>query len=150
MFYCESGSERPSPLSAIVIFMSRPSPVLLVTVVAALSMTACSRKGDYVVSIPTPDGVVLAPDSPTLGALLSSKPPEPDKSIVVLNGTKGNILERMYFVGGRLVTPYPASLNDMERDGIIQVALFEVTEGPKRGARGWVQAWFLRPAFGYL
>jgi hypothetical protein len=38
----------------------------------------------------------------------------------------------------------------MVRDGAIEVALFEVTEGPKRGAKGWVQASFLRPDFWYL
>jgi hypothetical protein len=142
--------QRISMLGVMVFAMSRPVPAVLLSVVAAVSMTACSARSGYFVSSPAPNGVMLAPDLPTLSTLFSSNPPESNNTITVPNGTNGEILDRKFLKGGRLVTPYPASQNQMERDGAIEVALFEVTEGPQRGAKGWVQASFLRTVFTLL
>ena len=60
------------------------------------------------------------------------------------------MLDRKFLRGGELVDPYPANSYDMERDRAVEVVLFEITEGAKRGLRGWVQKSFLRPGFPYL
>jgi hypothetical protein len=58
--------------------------------------------------------------------------------------------DRKFLKGGELVDPYPANSYDMERDQAVEVVLFEITEGAKRGSRGWVQKSCLRPDFPYL
>jgi hypothetical protein len=93
---------------------------------------------------------MIAPDLPTLNALFSAEAAPPDAAISVPNGTKGRMLERRFLRGSRLVDPYPASENDMERDGALEVAMFEITEGPQRGLKGWIQLSFLAPDYWYI
>jgi len=134
----------------IVYAMCRQVATALTLLVVTISATGCSDISKFFVNSPAPNGVVLASDLPTLNALVSSNPPAPDRVIAIPNGTKGRVLQRRYLKGGKLVMPYSANSYDMERDGAIEVALFEVSEGPKRGVKGWVQASFLRPDFWYL
>ncbi len=118
-----------------------------------LACTACltgEQMRQRIVSSPAVSGVLLALDLPALNALISSSTPPPGNTIRIPNGTKGRAVDRKFLRGGRLVDPYPANTYEMERDGAIEVVLFEVTEGPHRGSRGWVQASFLRPDFKYL
>ncbi len=116
-----------------------------------LGLSACV--GDArrrVVSSPAQNGIVLAPDVYTLIVLMTPNAAPPPGLIAIPNGTKGLGLSRKFLKEGKLVDPYPANNYDMEREGAVEVVLFQVTEGPLRGARGWVQAWFLRPDFRYL
>ena|SRR5436305_7531508 len=116
-----------------------------------LGCAACStdmRK--FFVSSPSQSGVLLAPDLATLNAVMAADSARPITAIPLPNGTKGLALERKFLRGGRLIDTYPANTFDMERDGAVEVVLFEVAEGPKRWSRGWVQASFLRPDFSYL
>jgi hypothetical protein len=116
-----------------------------------LACAACStdiRK--FYVSTPSPDGILLARDLPELNALVAANPIPPSNVLRVPNGTKGLALKRKFLRGGRLVDPYSANTYDMERDGTVEVVLFELTDGPHRGSKGWVKASFLRPDFWYL
>ena len=81
---------------------------------------------------------------------MSSNEPPPASLIAIPTGTKGRVVNRKFLKDGSLVAPYPASDIDLQRDGAIEVLLFEVTEGPRRGLKGWVQKSFLRPDFKYL
>jgi hypothetical protein len=94
--------------------------------------------------------VLLAPDLPELNALTVAKATPPSNVIRVASGTKGLALKRKFLKGGKLVDPYPANTYDMERDGAVEVVLFELTNGPNRGSKGWVKSSFLRPDFWYL
>jgi hypothetical protein len=96
-------------------------------------------------SVNTPSGILLARDLPTLNALYAGNSPQPHNIIIVPNRTIGRVLQLKFLEAGRLVEPYPANGYDMERDGAVEVALFEITEGPLRGSRGWVQFSLLRP-----
>jgi hypothetical protein len=100
-----------------------------------------------IVSTPAAIGVLLAPDLPTLNTLLAPNTPPPSNVISIPNRTKGRVVDRMFLKRKKLVDPYPANTYDMERDGAIEMVLFEVTEGPQRGSKGWIGAWFLRPDF---
>jgi hypothetical protein len=128
--------------------------ILLSLVLASqLGSTACITREQAqrrVVKGPTPEGVLLAPDLPSLKASIAAEGEVPGDVIRLPNGTKGRVIERKFLRGGILVDPYPANSYDMERDGAIEVELFEVTEGPSRGAKGWVRAAYLRPDFQYL
>jgi len=104
----------------------------------------------FYVRSPQQQPILLAPDLPTLKALLSPNAVPPVTAISVPNKTKGRMLDRKFLRGGELVEPYPANSYDMERDGAVEVVLFEITEGPQRGVRGWVQMSFLYPDFRYL
>jgi hypothetical protein len=123
------------------------SAILLL--VAASLQLGCATYG-WTVRSPADVPIVLAPDLPTLIALMSSDEPPPGSVIAIPTGTKGRVVDRKFLKDGGLVSPYPASANDLHRDGAIEVLLFEVTEGPGRGSKGWVQASFLRPDFKYL
>jgi hypothetical protein len=104
------------------------------TAALVMGCTACSidtRK--YYVSSPLHNAVLLAPDLPTLNALLSADTPPPSAAISVPNGTKGRMLDTEFLRDGRLVDP--------------------------RGLRGWILALtveyprgfnVLRPDFWYL
>jgi hypothetical protein len=144
----DSTSRRQgNPLSS----MATVGPSILVLLALQFSSTGCSTDiRRRVVSNPTQGGILLAPDLPTLNALMAVNAGSPSNVIPVPNRTKGLALERRFLRGGNLVDPYPASSHDMERDGAVEVVLFEVTEGPNRGSKGWVQASFLRPDFWYL
>ena len=93
------------------------------------------------------DGVLLAPDLPTLDSFVATRAVCPGTVIAIPNGTKGRALDTKFLRGGRLVDPYPANEMIMERDHAVRVELFEVTEGSYRGSKGWVEAQFLRPDF---
>ncbi len=96
----------------------------------------------------TQNAILLAPDLATLQALFTAKEARPPaRAISVPNGTKGRMLDRKFLRDGGLVDPYPANTYDMERDKAVEVVLFEITEGPQRGVRGWVQGSFLHPDF---
>jgi hypothetical protein len=69
-------------------------------------------------------------------ALTSSDEPPPG----------GAIVDRK-FLKGALISQYPASANDLQRKGAIEVFLFKVTEGPPGIER---VAAFLCPDFKYL
>ena len=116
-----------------------------------LGCTGCSvdaRK--FYVNCPPQQPILLALDVPTLRNLLSPASGPSGAAIPVPNGTKGRMMDRKFFRGGELVVPYAANSYDMERDGAVEVVLFEITEGPQRGVRGWVQMSFLHPDFWYL
>src|SRR5580765_2185800 len=104
----------------------------------------------FYVNSPEQQPILLAPDLPTLTALLTPNALPPVTAISVPNGTKGRMLDQKFLRGGELVEPYPANSYDMERDRAVAVVLFEITEGPLRGVRGWVQVSFLHPEFKYL
>ena len=124
---------------------------VLVTAALVLGCAGCATDARRrVVISPAQNGILLARDLPTLNALMSADAAPPAAVISVSNGTKGLARDRKFLRGGRLVDPYPANSYDMERDGALEVELFEVTEGPKRGSKGWVQSSFLRPDFWYL
>jgi len=61
---------------------------------------------------------------------MSPKAAPPAVAINIPNGTKGRAVDRKFLKGGILVDPYPANTYDMEREGAVEVILFEVTEGP--------------------
>jgi hypothetical protein len=63
--------------------------------------------------------------------------------IAIPAGTKGRVVDRKFLEDGSLVSAYPASANDLQRDGAIEILLFEVTDGPRRGSKGWVRQSFL-------
>lgn len=116
-----------------------------------LAYSGCSVNTlKFYVSNPSANAIFLAPDLPTLAVLLASNATTPATAIPIPNGAKGLMLDRKFFKGDRLVDPYPANSFDMEKDSAIEVALFEVTEGPKRGAKGWLRMSLLRPDFWYL
>jgi hypothetical protein len=127
--------------------------ILLLAMSVQLACIACPTGEQVqrrVVNSPAANGVLLAPDLSALNALMSSSAPPPGNVIGIPNGTKGRAVDRKFLRGRRLVDPYPANTYDMERDEAVEVVPFEVTEGPHRGTRGWVQSSFLRPDFNYL
>ena len=125
--------------------------LVLLTAVLHLGCTACSMDTRRrVVSSPAENGIVLAPDLDTLTALMGQNPPPLGKVVSIPNGTKGLSRDRKFLRGGKLVNPYPANTYDMGKDGAVEVEFFEVTAGPNRGSKGWVQASFLRPDFWFL
>jgi hypothetical protein len=96
------------------------------------------------------EGVLFAPDPASLQRALES-PAKMLAAVVRLPcGTKGRIVGEWFLEGGTLVKPYPANDIDMNRDGITEVVLFEVTEGPFRQSRGWALSRGLWPDFSYL
>ena len=116
-----------------------------------LSCAACSNDmRKFYVSSQSREEVLLAPDLPELNASIAANSTPPSNVIRVANGTRGLALKRKFLRGGKLVNPYPANTYDMERDRAVEVVMFELTDGPNRGSRGWVKASFLRPDFWYL
>jgi hypothetical protein len=93
-----------------------------------------------IVDSPDEKGIVLAPDLPTLAALIGPNPIPPSTPLPLIpNGTKGIMLDRKFFLNGKFVEPYALSAFEMQKRGGIEVEFFAVTEGPNRGLRGWVQ-----------
>ena len=59
--------------------------------------------------------------------------------VFIPNQTRGIYKgQRFLLKDGRLVDPYPATFNDMERDGAVEVEKIRITEGPHKGIEGWV------------
>jgi hypothetical protein len=125
-------------------------PLLVAVQISYVSCVTSEQAKRRVVRGPTPGGVLLAPDLQSLNALLAARDKLPENLIPIPNGTKGRAVERKFLRSGALVEPYAANSYDMERDSVTEVNLFEVTEGPFRGSRGWVRAAYLRPDFPYL
>ncbi len=127
------------------------SSAFCLTAALLLGCAGCSVDGrKFYVSCPPQQPILLAPDLRTLTTLLSPAGAPSGTAIPVPNGTKGRALDRKFLKGGELVVPYPANSYDMKRDRAVEVVLFEITEGPQRGVRGWVQSSFLHPDFWYL
>lgn len=134
-------TRRGKPLSL------RQTQLLLAIVLVFWSLIACV-KGDIlsrVVQNPNGTGAFLANDVDTLVAIAAGRPGEGRPFLP--NGTEGRMLDRKFLKGGVLVNPYAASTLDMERDGAVEVILFEVSNGPKRGLRGWIPSSIAQPNF---
>ena len=125
--------------------------MLVITLVAFLTGCVACPVGDqanrWIAGNTTATRIFLAADLPTLRALIENHGDPPEGAIAVPNGSKGRIVDTKFLKGGQLVMPYPADSFDMERDGAVRVVLFEVTEGPKRGAKGWIRLSLLIPDF---
>jgi hypothetical protein len=128
--------------------LQRHSYYVAVLLLACVGCSVDARK--FQVSSPSGNAVFIAPDLPTLSVLLGAETSVPAAAISIQNGTKGRVRDRKFFKSDRLVDPYPATGFDMERDRAIEVVLFEITEGPKSGVKGWIRMSLLRPDFWYL
>jgi hypothetical protein len=124
--------------------------VVLVYVLFVLFYPPPWRLAQRIVKNPDADGILLAHDAPTLDAIIHARPFRQTSTVAVPNGTKGRILHSKLLRDGILVEPYPADSAALYRDHAEEVALFEVTEGPHRGAIGWVKLVLLQPAHRYL
>jgi hypothetical protein len=85
--------------------------ILLILVAALISVYAgCSTDvSKFYVRSPSANGILLAPDLPTLNALFAANSPPPSNLIAVPKGAKGHVLQRKFLKGGHLVDPYPAN-----------------------------------------
>ena len=126
--------------------------VIVIVILNAIS-SACITRSDAqlrVVVGPMGDGALLARDLPTLRAIVEGQPILPSSAIWVPDGTTGKAIDRKFLQRGQLVEPYPATGNDMKRNGAVEVVLLQITNGPRKGLDGWIIASRLRPSFRYL